>query len=161
MASIKHSNKELRIRKLESKDFSQVREIDDLTLRAYVGDKWDKYSEKKKETLRKSRESEFDINVKTGYSLVAEQSSRIVGFILACETLPFKGTVYIRHIAVHPDFQSQGIGEKLLRSLIDKAKKNEIDKIWSGISVDNLSSIRLHEKAGFRLVDRKIAYLNI
>ena len=161
MPSIKDGNKELRIRELEGKDFSQVREIDDLTLKAYMGASWDKYTEEKKETIRKSRKSEFDINVNTGYCLVAEQGNRILGFILAHETLPFRGTVYIRHIAVRPDFQSQGVGEKLLTDLINKARKKGISKVWGGISVDNPSSIRLHEKVGFRLVDRKMAYLNI
>jgi len=161
MASIKDRNKELRIRELKGKDFSQVREIDDLTLKAHVGDSWNEYTEEKKETIRKSRKSEFDINVNTGYCLVVEQDDRILGFIFAHETLPFGGTVYIRHIAVHPDSQSQGVGEKLLTGLINKAKKKGISKIWGGISLDNPSSIRLHEKVGFRLVDRKMAYLKI
>jgi len=149
----------MNIRELESKDFLQLREIDDLTLKMYIGDKWDNYTEEEKDKFRKSRKSEFEINVNTGYSFVAEEGSKILGFIFAYETLPFKGTVYIRHIAVHPDFQSQSVGEKLFNRLINKAKANGIKKISSGINIDNPSSIRLHEKVGFKLVDRKGAYL--
>ncbi|MEK7622929.1 MAG: GNAT family N-acetyltransferase, partial [Patescibacteria group bacterium] len=100
-------------------------------------------------------------NVDTGYCFVAENKEKIVGFILAYETLPFRETLYIRYIGVNPELQDKGVGLMLCQKLIEKAKQAGITKIWSLINTDNPQSIKLHEKIGFKLNDRKEAILDI
>lgn len=48
--------------------------------------------------------------------------------------------------------RKNGIGQKLLEYLIDQSEKAGIWTLQSGIMEDNLASLRLHEKCGFRKV---------
>jgi len=49
----------------------------------------------------------------------------------------------------------------LLHRLIDHAKHNNINRIYTTINPDNTASIKLHEKAGFSITHRKIASLQL
>jgi L-amino acid N-acyltransferase YncA len=151
--------KTIYIREMGANDYIGVRSVDELTQKQYRGAAWDNLSEAEKDIHLKSRRSEFDLNLNTGYCFVGVADEEVVGFILAHETLPFRGGIYIRHIAVHPDYQSIGIGSKLYQALIGKAKATGIQKITALINLDNPNSIRLHEKMNFELIDRKQAFL--
>lgn len=134
------------IRPLTSKDYEQVKNIDTLTQKQYLGENLEVNEEK-----LISKKSEFKINVNTGFSLVANKNGAIVGFLFAHETLPFPGTLHIRHIAIMPECQGQGIGGKLYEKLIEIAKRKNIQKIESYINDDNPNSQKLHKKVGFKL----------
>lgn len=149
------------IRKLKLSDYSGVRQVDELTQCQYLGEKWEKFSLNEKERHLVSRKKEFEINVKTGYSLVATMNKKIVGFLLAHETLPFRGTLYIHHIAIEPNFQGKGVGVLLYKQLIKLAKLSKIKNITALINTDNPKSIKLHKKLGFKLQDRKEAILEV
>ena len=62
-------------------------------------------------------------------------------------------------IYVASRFQKQGIGKKLLQHLIDESEKAGFWTLQAGIFPENESSIRLHEKCGFRRIGirKKIA----
>ncbi len=47
------------------------------------------------------------------------------------------------------------IGEKLLLSLIDESEKNGFWTLLSGIFPDNIGSIELHKKVGFRVIGKR------
>ena len=143
-------------------DYEQVRNVDILTQKQYLGAKFDQMNEEEKESHLVSRKSEFQINVDTGYCFVAEDEKKsIVGFVLAHETLPFQGTLYIRYIGVKPESQGQGIGQSLYKKLIEKAKESDIKKIVGSVNNDNPNSIKLFEKVGFKLNDRKRAVIEL
>lgn len=145
------------VRELINQDYKEIRQVDILTQKQYLGEKWEKLSPAEKDEHLVSRRSEFDINVNTGYSLVACLDNKIIGFIFAHETLPFRRHIYIRYIGINPKYQGQGIGLLLYQELIKKAKKNNIKKITALINLDNPNSVKLHQKAGFTLKDRKEA----
>ena len=150
------------IRSMTIKDYDQVHEMDTLTQKQYLGAKFDQMSEKEKDPHLVSRKSEFQINVNTGYCFIAEDENKnIVGFILAHETLPFHGTLYIRYIGIKPEVQRQGIGQLLYKKLIEKARETNIKKIVGLANNDNPNSIKLFEKVGFKLTDRKQAILEL
>lgn len=143
-------------------DYEQVHNVDILTQRQYLGAIFDRMSEEEKDFHLVSRKSEFQINVDTGYCFVAEDEMKnIVGFVLAHETLPFHGTLYIRYIGVKPETQGRGIGQSLYEKLIEKAKETDIKKIIGSVNNDNPNSIKLFEKVGFKLNDRKRAVLEL
>lgn len=146
---------------MKQEDFQAVRAIDELTQQQYLGSRWDRLSESERENYLKSRLSEFKVNLNTGYCFVAVINKKVIGFVFAHETLPFRGKLYIRHIAVHPDYQGQEIGHLLYIKLIDKAKQTQITEIAALINTDNPQSIKLHEKVGFVLKDRKEATLRL
>lgn len=146
---------------MKQEDYRGVRLVDELTQRQYLGLRWDRFSESEKESHLKSRLSEFEANLNTGYCFVAVINKKMIGFVFAHEMLPFRGKLYIRHIAVHPDYQGQGMGPLLYKKLIEKAKRTQITEIAALINIDNPQSIKLHEKAGFILKDRKEAILKV
>jgi ribosomal protein S18 acetylase RimI-like enzyme len=150
------------VRPMTIDDYEQIRCVDILTQKQYLGAKFEQMSEEEKDTHLVSRKSEFQINMDTGYCFVAEDTKKnIVGFVLAHETLPFHGTLYIRYIGVKPEVQRQGIGELLYRKLIEKAKEKGIREITGLVNTDNPNSIKLFEKVGFKLNDRKQAILKL
>ncbi len=143
-------------------DYEEVCEVDIQTQKQYLGAKFEQMSEEEKDSHLVSRKSEFQINVDTGYCFVAEDKKKnIVGFVLAHETLPFHGILYIRYIGVKPEAQGQGIGQSLYQKLIEKAKETDIKKIVGSVNNDNPNSIKLFEKVGFKLEERKQAILEL
>lgn len=149
------------VRPMENTDYESVHQVDILTQKQYLGQEFEKMSQEEQEKHLVSRKSEFKINVDTGYCFVAEENRKVVGFILAHETLPFHGTLYIHYIGLNPDCQGKGIGLLLYEALVRKAKQSGVKKIWALINFDNPKSIRLHIKAGFKLSDRKEAVLEL
>ena len=151
----------IKIRPLTSGDSNGVRFVDELTQIQYLGSKWKQLSSEQKESHLKSRQSEFKTNVNTGYGFVATENNETVGFVFAHETLPFHGSLFIRHIAIKPEYHGQGLGTLLIQAVIKKAKKSGIKKIISLINPDNPKSMNMHKKAGFELIDRKEAKLRL
>lgn len=54
-------------------------------------------------------------------------------------------SVYIRQ-----EFRGMGLGESLMRSLIEKAKRQNYHTLIGGIDASNLASVALHKKLGFQ-----------
>ncbi len=149
------------VRPMTIDDYEAVHKVDILTQKQYLGKKYDELSAEEQDKHLVSRRSEFQINVDTDYCFVAENNDQIIGFLLSYETLPFHGTIYIHYIGLNPKYQGKEIGLLLYKKLIEKAKHNYIKKIRSFINLDNPKSIKLHEKAGFKLKDRKEAILEL
>lgn len=148
------------VRPMTMDDYEPVHQVDILTQRQYLGQKFDALSPEEQDKRHLvSRKSEFQINMDTGYCFVAEDNSQIIGFLFSYETLPFHGTLDIHYIGLNPEYQSKGIGLLLYEKLIEKAKQKGIKRIKTHINLDNPKSIRFHEKAGFNLKDRKEAIL--
>ena len=63
-------------------------------------------------------------------------------------------------IYMQPDYTSKGLGYHLYLNLINQLKKKGIHSIIAGISLPNVTSVRLHEKMGFHKVAhfREIGY---
>jgi len=55
-------------------------------------------------------------------------------------------------VYVSQEFRGNHIGEILLRELIAESEKNGLWTIQSGIFPENIGSIKLHEKVGFRKI---------
>ncbi len=55
-------------------------------------------------------------------------------------------------VYVHPGHQRRGIGASLLGALIESTEEAGIWTIQSGIFPENTASLRLHQRAGFRVV---------
>jgi phosphinothricin acetyltransferase len=51
--------------------------------------------------------------------------------------------------------RGQGIGLRLLSTLVAESERNGIWTLQAGIFAENTASIHLHEKAGFRIVGRR------
>jgi L-amino acid N-acyltransferase YncA len=65
-------------------------------------------------------------------------------------------------VYVAPVSRGLGIGEDLLQTLIEESEKNGLWTLQAGIFPENIPSIRIHEKTGFRKVGfrEKIGQMN-
>lgn len=55
-------------------------------------------------------------------------------------------------IYIAESVRGKGIGKQLFEQLIEESEKNELWTLQSGILQENIASIKLHEKCGFRIV---------
>jgi L-amino acid N-acyltransferase YncA len=58
-------------------------------------------------------------------------------------------------IYIHPEARGRGVGEALLRALVDSAERGGIWTVQTGVFPENTASLRLHQKVGFRMVGRR------
>ena len=146
---------------MKDSDYEAVHHIDILTQKQYLGDEFDHLNEAEQEKHLVSRKSEFLINVNTGFCFVVEDEAKVIGFLLAHETLPFHGNLYIRYVGLDPEYQGRGLGVLMYNELVKKAKENKIEQITALINLDNPQSLKLCEKVGFKIKDRKEAILEL
>ncbi|MDS0278569.1 GNAT family N-acetyltransferase [Halomicroarcula sp. S1AR25-4] len=59
-------------------------------------------------------------------------------------------------IFVHPEYQSAGIGTRLIEVLLGYGQENDLDHVWLAVSRTNHVAMKLYDKVGFetRLRDR-------
>jgi len=76
-----------------------------------------------------------------GWAAVSQVSARSV----------YRGVVE-EGVYIAVDARGQGVGTMLLAALIDATERSGIWTIQTGIFAENVASLRLHEKAGFRRI---------
>ncbi len=86
---------------------------------------------------------------KENYYLTAWDGDTIVGFI---GLMAVAGEGDITNVAVLPSYRKQGIGDRLVKSMIDLAKEKEISKIMLEVRSSNEAAIHLYEKYGFEFL---------
>ena len=96
-----------------------------------------------------------DIKNKNLYVLKLNNKIVAVSFLGKYEndddwTFKLKTAFGIARICVSPDCQGQGIGAMLLKFLIEEAKKRGADGLHFHVCVQNISAIKMYEKAGFK-----------
>ena len=80
---------------------------------------------------------------------LTDENGTIIGSVRATEK---NGTVYIGKLMVHPDHRCKGYGTKLLSEIENCYPDKRFELFTSTRSVDN---IRLYEKVGYKIFDRK------
>lgn len=86
--------------------------------------------------------------------IVAEMDGQVVGFGMYSEFRfreAYKFTVE-HSVYVNKDFNGKGIGKLLLQELISLAKKQKLHTMIAVIDAENQSSVKFHEKFGFKTV---------
>jgi phosphinothricin acetyltransferase len=98
--------------------------------------------------------AEFDAAKLEEHRHVAVDAGRIVGWVAASPTssrCAYRGVVE-HSVYVDPAARKRGVGALLLQALIDSTEAKGIWTIQSGVFPENTASLRLHERAGFRVV---------
>jgi len=86
--------------------------------------------------------------------LVAVSSDEVLGwaaFSPVSQRLVYSGVAEVS-IYIAEDFRGQKVGYHLLQHMISESEKNNIWTLQAGIFPQNSNSVKLHEKAGFRIV---------
>lgn len=65
---------------------------------------------------------------------------------------------HITIVAVHPDYQRQGLGQALLWAMLKQAHQRGLERATLEVRVSNQAAIALYEKFGFREAGRRRRY---
>ena len=85
-------------------------------------------------------------------------NGNVVGYILGRVIL---NEFHLNNIAVHTDFQSRHIGRDMVKHVIDRLKKNNINNIYLEVSIKNNLAQKLYKSFGFNKYGfRKDYYAN-
>lgn len=98
--------------------------------------------------------AEFDAAKLPKHRHVAVDAGGVLGWVAAVPTSSrcvYQGVVE-HSVYVDPAAHQRGIGARLLQALIDSTEADGIWTIQSGVFPENTASLRLHERAGFRVV---------
>jgi L-amino acid N-acyltransferase YncA len=96
--------------------------------------------------------------------LVAQDAANVLGWAALSQVSTryvYRGVSEVS-IYVAARARGRGVGIALLAALVAESEKNGIWTLQSVIHADNSTSIRLHQRAGFRIVGRRerIGWLN-
>jgi L-amino acid N-acyltransferase YncA len=96
----------------------------------------------------------FDRGKLADHRLVAEVNGAVVGWaaVSAVSARPVYAGVVEHSVYVDPAAHGQGVGTALLEALAASTEAAGIWTIQSGVFPDNAASLRVHAKAGFRVV---------
>jgi L-amino acid N-acyltransferase YncA len=88
------------------------------------------------------------------YRFVATRDRDIIGWVAAAPVSDRCAYVGVLEHSVYVDarLRGQGVGRMLLETLIAHADANGIWTIQSGIFPENVASVELHQRCGFRVV---------
>lgn len=87
--------------------------------------------------------------------LSAEFNERVIGYI-GMWNIHKEG--HITNIAVHPQFRMNGIGELLVKNLMDISKKTGIESMTLEVKKSNMAAQRLYIRHGFTACGLRKSY---
>ncbi len=91
------------------------------------------------------------------HRFVAVEGDEVLGWVVVWPVSPrpvYAGVVE-HSVYVDPRAHGKGVGTALMQALIASTEEAGIWTLQSGVFPENEASLRLHEKAGFRVVGRR------
>ena len=96
--------------------------------------------------------------------VIAEEKGEVLGWAALSEVSDRCAYAGVAEVSVYvrASARGSGVGSALLAELIELSEANDIWTLTAGIFPENAASVRLHEKAGFRVVGvrERIGILN-
>jgi ribosomal-protein-alanine N-acetyltransferase len=90
--------------------------------------------------------------------VVRKPGDEVVGYIIFWH---IREDVQVNNFAVHPDLRGKGIGEALMRHVIDRVRKNGATFMTLEVRPSNAAAVTLYKKLGFEILGaRKNYYTN-
>ena len=83
------------------------------------------------------------------FVILHRTNDRLMGYIILWF---LQEEVQISNFALHPDFRRLGVGEAVLRDVLDKIKKEGAKTIFLEVRPSNRAARSLYEKLGFQIL---------
>lgn len=87
--------------------------------------------------------------------LVAVEGDVVVGYVGSQSVM---GEADMMNLAVLPDYRRQGVGEMLVKRLVEKLTANAVSSLTLEVRASNSGAIELYNKLGFAQVGRRPNY---
>ena len=88
-----------------------------------------------------------------GYcSFLAKEEEEVIGYVGMKMVLD---EADITNVAVLPSHRKKGIARKLLKQLLEEAKKQNLHSIYLEVRASNIAAVTLYEHAGLKKSDRE------
>jgi ribosomal-protein-alanine N-acetyltransferase len=87
--------------------------------------------------------------------VVHRPGEEVVGYIIFWH---IGEDVQVNNIAVHPDYRGRGIGEALMRHVIDKVRAKGATFINLEVRLSNAGAVALYKKLGFEILGERKNY---
>ena len=65
---------------------------------------------------------------------------------------------HITILAIHPDFQSQGLGKYLLKHLLQEVEKKGLERATLEVSKKNIKALNLYQQFAFKVAGKRKKY---
>ncbi len=91
------------------------------------------------------------------YRFVATRAADVAGWVAAwpvSDRCAYAGVIE-HSVYVDARMRGQGVGHRLVNALVERADASGIWTIQSGIFPENVASVELHQRCGFRVVGRR------
>lgn len=89
------------------------------------------------------------------YALQVTHQDQLLGYALVLEVVD---EATLMDIAVTPSARRQGVGQKLLNSIIDQCRQHSMQTLWLEVRAGNRPAITLYQQAGFEQVEVRKGY---
>lgn len=96
-----------------------------------------------------SKHLDFIFNVPNSLLVLLYDRDKLVSMVNGYEYNNINHDWCICSLFTNKEYRGKGLGYKTLKYVIEEIKKNNPNKIVSGIEKENISSIKVHEKIGF------------
>lgn len=139
-------------------DLPQVMEIDRLSF----PQPWTEQSYRFE--LEENQNAHFIVALETAPTLPQGWLQRLITSSTPRTVIGFAGfwlvvdEAHINTIAVHPNWRRQGIGERLLTAILERARANKAMSATLEVRVSNLPAQKMYAKFGFEEVGRRKRY---
>lgn len=84
-----------------------------------------------------------------------QDHNQTMGYYLSTKVLD---EATLMDIAVNKAHQGQGLGHKVLKHFMLQCQAREVSTIWLEVRQSNHAAIKLYEKAGFSLIEKRTNY---
>ena len=135
--------KNIEIKKLEGEDIKYLLDLD----HKIFDDYWKNSKASFEETMK---------SCNNNYLFKSGEENDLDGYAILGETRKF---TYLQRIGIVKDYQGSGLGDNLLRSVVDFALKRKFLNIKLNTQNDNVSALSLYKKNNFQIMPRKLVIM--
>ena len=102
-----------------------------------------------------SRKIFEDCLTKPYFAHSLNQDEQLLGYYIGMKVLD---EVTLMDIVVSAAHRGNGLGQSLLKHLMDQCNQNNIQQIWLEVRESNAAAINIYDDAGFILVEQRVNY---